>query len=93
MPCDSLGMYFWVWFDLWRLPRETVSKSCGLLEVILLLTINLSTLSYSVETENRAVFSGVPQGIITCYSLISVIYLVVSPVSGHKVGRLEGWNY
>ena len=42
--------------------------------------------------ENRAVFSGVPQGIITCYSLISVICLVVSPVSGHKVGRLEGWN-
>ena len=35
--------------------------------------------------KNRAVFSGVPQGIITCY-------LVVSPVSGHRVGKLEDWN-
>ena len=40
----SLGIIFCMWFDLWRLPRET--KPCSLLEVILLLTINLSTLSH-----------------------------------------------
>ena len=45
-------MFFWVWFDLWRLPRETVSKSCSLLEVILLLTINLSSLLGSVWDDN-----------------------------------------
>ena len=37
-------MFFWVWFDLWRLPWETVSKPCSLLEVLLLCTINLSSL-------------------------------------------------
>ena len=35
-PATTLGMFFWVWFDLWRLPRETVSKSCSLLKVMLL---------------------------------------------------------
>ena len=49
-PATTLGMFFWVWFDLWRLLRETVSKFCSLLEVILLLTINLSTLSRSLHT-------------------------------------------
>ena len=44
-PATTLGMLFWVWFDLWRLPWETVSISCSLLEVILLCQINLSTLS------------------------------------------------
>ena len=44
-PATTLGMFFWVWFDLWRLPWETVSISCSLLEVILLCQINLSTLS------------------------------------------------
>ena len=44
-PATTLGMFFWVWFDLWRLPRETVSKSCRLLEVILLITLNLSSLT------------------------------------------------
>ena len=34
-PATTLGMSFWVWFDLWRLLRETVSKCCSLLEVIL----------------------------------------------------------
>ena len=24
-PATTLGMFFWVWFDLWRLLRETVS--------------------------------------------------------------------
>ena len=44
-PATTLGMLFWVWFDLWRLPWETVSIACSLLEVILLCQINLSTLS------------------------------------------------
>ena len=55
-PATTLGIIFWVWFDLWRLPRETVSKPCSLLEVILLLTINLSTLSqyyYRVISRRR----------------------------------------
>ena len=30
-----LGTSFWVWFDLWRFPWETVSKSSILLEVLL----------------------------------------------------------
>ena len=25
-PATTLGIIFWVWFDLWRLPRETVSN-------------------------------------------------------------------
>ena len=44
-PATTLGMLFWVWFDLWRLPWETVSISCSLLKVIMLCQINLSTLS------------------------------------------------
>ena len=44
-PATTLGTLFWAWFDLWRLPRETVSKACSLLKVILLFTINLSTLT------------------------------------------------
>ena len=51
-PATTLWMLFWVWFDLWRLPWETVSKSCSLLEVILLFTINLSTLSLDFEISN-----------------------------------------
>ena len=32
-PATTLGMIFWVWFDLWRLLRETVSTCCSLLKV------------------------------------------------------------
>ena len=46
---DALRLHweliFWVWFDLGRLLRETVSISFSLLEVLMLFTINLFTLS------------------------------------------------
>ena len=32
-PATTLGMIFWVWFDLWRLLWETISNSCSVLEV------------------------------------------------------------
>ena len=77
---DALRLHweliFWVWFDLGRLLRETVSISFSLLKVFMLFTINLFTLTLWFC---MILYSILSYGIL-CYLMVSnsiVWYFVV----------------